>query len=115
MAQKVIPFVNEARPFQSMVTKLMNKLIGERDDSAQEVCHLLLNLKLSQGTRDFVTVDLRHPDQHSYLYRVEAGETRRGLSLFERYISQHLPEHRRRTGPSEFDDGTTSSRPAANL
>jgi ATP-dependent DNA helicase PIF1 len=88
MAEKIIPFVNEARPYQSMVTKLMNKLIGERDYSAQEVCHMLLNLKLSQGTRDFITVDLRHPDQHPYLYRVEAGETRRGLSLLEHYMQR---------------------------
>jgi ATP-dependent DNA helicase PIF1 len=75
MAEKIIPFVNNARPYQSMVTKLMNRLIGERDYSAQEVCHMLLNLKLSQSTRKFVTVDLRHPDQHSHLYRVDAGET----------------------------------------
>jgi ATP-dependent DNA helicase PIF1 len=34
MATRIIPFVNEARPYQSMVTKLMNKLIGGRDYSA---------------------------------------------------------------------------------
>jgi ATP-dependent DNA helicase PIF1 len=34
MAEKIIPFVNEAKPYQSMVTKLMNRLIGERDYSA---------------------------------------------------------------------------------
>jgi ATP-dependent DNA helicase PIF1 len=47
MATKIILFVNEKRPYQLMVTKLMNKLIGERDYSAQEVMHLLLNLELS--------------------------------------------------------------------
>jgi hypothetical protein len=50
LAQIVIPFVNEARPFQSMVTKLMNKLIGKRDYAAQEVCHLLLSLPLKQSS-----------------------------------------------------------------
>jgi hypothetical protein len=88
MATRVIPFVNETRPYQSMVTKLMNKLIGERDYSAQEVMHLLLNLELSQGSRAFISVDLRHPDQHSHLYRVDAGETRRGLSLLEHYMQR---------------------------
>jgi hypothetical protein len=62
MATRVIPFVNETRPYQSMVTKLMNKLIRERDYSAQEVMHLLLNLELSQGSRAFISVDLRHPN-----------------------------------------------------
>ncbi|CAE6994928.1 ATP-dependent DNA helicase PIF1 [Pyrenophora teres f. teres] len=33
MAQLIIPFVNESRPYQSIVTKLMNKLISERDYS----------------------------------------------------------------------------------
>jgi hypothetical protein len=86
VATRVIPFVNKTRPYQSMVTKLMNKLIGERDYSAQEVMHLLLNLELSQGSRAFISVDLRHPNQHFHLYRVDAGETRRGLSLLEHYM-----------------------------
>jgi ATP-dependent DNA helicase PIF1 len=88
MASKIIPFVNENRPYQSIVTKLMNKLIGERDYSAQEVMHLLLNLELSQGSRAFLSVDLRHPDEHSHLYRVDAGKTRRGLSVLEHYMQR---------------------------
>jgi ATP-dependent DNA helicase PIF1 len=47
IATRVILFVNETRPYQLIVTKLINKLIGERDYSAQEVMHLLLNLELS--------------------------------------------------------------------
>jgi hypothetical protein len=88
MATKVILFVNETRPYQSMVTKLMNKLIEERGYSAQEVMHLLLNLELSQGSRAFISVDFLHPDQHSRLYRVDAGETCRGLSLLEHYMQR---------------------------
>ena len=34
IATKVIPFVNETRLYQLIVTKLMNKLIRERDYSA---------------------------------------------------------------------------------
>jgi hypothetical protein len=34
MATRVIPFVNETQLYQLIVTKLMNKLIGERDYSA---------------------------------------------------------------------------------
>lgn len=76
MVQVALPFVNENWPYQSMVTKLMNKLIGERDYSAQEVSHMLLNLRLCHGSREFITVDLRLPHEHSHLYRVEEGETR---------------------------------------
>lgn len=46
MEQTIIPTVNEARSYQSMITKSMNRLIGERDYSAQEVYHMLLNLSL---------------------------------------------------------------------
>jgi ATP-dependent DNA helicase PIF1 len=52
LAGLILPYVNENRPFQSLVTKLMNKLVGERDYSAQEVCHMLLNLPLCDSSGD---------------------------------------------------------------
>ncbi|KAH7082829.1 hypothetical protein BKA63DRAFT_529794 [Paraphoma chrysanthemicola] len=60
LAGTLIPFVNERRLFQSLVTKLMNKLI---------------DLLLKESSRAF----------HSYLYRIDRDETRRGLSLLEKY------------------------------
>ena len=79
MAKNFIPFVNERRPFQSMVTKLMNKLIGDRDHSAQEVMHHLLWLQLCHSSCTFVAVDLRLEDQHSYMYNTDHdGQVRRG-------------------------------------
>jgi ATP-dependent DNA helicase PIF1 len=86
LAGTLIPFINEKRPFQSLVTKLMNKLIGDRDFSAQEVCHYLLNLPLQHSSRSFVSVDLRPEDKHSHLYQQGGdGEVRRGLSVIEKY------------------------------
>jgi ATP-dependent DNA helicase PIF1 len=85
LADHIIPFVNEQRPLQSFVTKLMNKLIGDRDYSAQEVCHELLDLPLKKCSRESVNVDLRPETEHSHLYRVEGEETRRGLSVLEKY------------------------------
>jgi len=36
-------------PMVSFVSKLMNKLISERDYSAQEIYHILLGLALQEG------------------------------------------------------------------
>jgi hypothetical protein len=94
LAQIVIPFVNEARPFQSMVTKLMNKLISERDYAAQEVCHLLLSLPLKQSSWTPIHVDMRPLAAQPSLVRVEDGEARRGLSILEHYMRR----------PEDFDD-----------
>ena len=41
---QVLPYANTRAPLLSFVLKLFNKLIGERDWSAQEVSHILLNL-----------------------------------------------------------------------
>jgi ATP-dependent DNA helicase PIF1 len=92
LAGTLIPFVNENRPFQSLVTKMMNKLIGDRDYSAQEVCHYLLDLPLKHATRAFISVDLRPEDQHSHLYRLERDETRRGLSVLEKYKERNAED-----------------------
>jgi hypothetical protein len=39
------------------VSKLLNKLIGERDWSAQEVSHILLGLLLQDSSCHVITVD----------------------------------------------------------
>jgi len=51
MTRQILPHVTSERPLLSFVSKMLNKLIGERDYSAQEVCHLLLNLPLQEGSR----------------------------------------------------------------
>ncbi|KAF5711868.1 ATP-dependent DNA helicase PIF1 [Fusarium mundagurra] len=64
IAKSVLPRVNSARGVVGFVAKFMNRLIAERDWSAQEIQHLLLNLDLTQGTRVVITVDCRHPRDH---------------------------------------------------
>lgn len=71
--RQLLPRVNSRNPLLSAVTKLMNRLIGERDWSAQEVCHLLLNLSLEQGSRSVVPVDLRPEDQQGQRYTFSYG------------------------------------------
>jgi len=41
-----------------MVQKLMINSVGERDYSAQETCHLLLQLPMFRSSRDFLILSL---------------------------------------------------------
>ncbi|KAK3366401.1 hypothetical protein B0H63DRAFT_456109 [Podospora didyma] len=47
----------------SLISKLMNKLITERDWPAMEVAHLILDLPLSECSHVFQAVDCRDPRQ----------------------------------------------------
>jgi hypothetical protein len=41
---QILPCINDRAPLLSFVSKMLNKLIGERDWLAQEVSHILLQL-----------------------------------------------------------------------
>ncbi|EAQ89410.1 hypothetical protein CHGG_06029 [Chaetomium globosum CBS 148.51] len=51
IAGAILPHVSDRNPMLSFVSRMMNKLIGERDYSAQETCHILLKLPLYQDSR----------------------------------------------------------------
>ncbi|KAF7137061.1 hypothetical protein CNMCM5793_006912 [Aspergillus hiratsukae] len=100
--KRLLPRVNHQNPLRSAMNNLLNQLIGGRDWSAQEVCHLLLDLPLQHGSRQVVDFDCRPGDEHRTRYffaeeREPAGDNqrsiRRGLSLLEKY--------KRRPGASE--------------
>lgn len=65
------PCINENRPVYSLVTKAMNKLVGERNWSAQEVCHHLLNLKLVNSSHVVQNVNCRPQNEQGILYAFE--------------------------------------------
>ena len=46
MAKAIVPWVHDKHPLLSYNGKMMNRLIGERDWSAQEVCHILFERPL---------------------------------------------------------------------
>ncbi len=52
----------------------MNKPVGERDWSAQEVSQLLLNLPLQQGSRQVLSVDCRKEEDQPQMVEVNADE-----------------------------------------
>jgi ATP-dependent DNA helicase PIF1 len=96
----------------SLVTKFMNRLIGERDISAQEACHLLLRLPLVDCSRTFTRLNLaeessrrvskRRTTDLSPLQRYAQRDVRfEDVSLFEiatQYYVQHGKYIRRKRG-----------------
>ena len=66
----ILPRITSRHPLLTAVTKLMNSLIAERDWSAQEVCHLLLDLPLQNSSREAVAIDCRHPDEQPQTYHL---------------------------------------------
>ena len=73
----------------------MNQLIGERDWPRQEVCHLLLDLSLQEGSREVKSIDVRPEEQQARAYRfVHDGRdegpagVRQGKSWLQKYREQ---------------------------
>jgi len=68
----------------------MNQLVGERDWSVQEICHLL-DIPLQQGSRPVISVDCRPEREQADAYGFSeegegaGGTLRKGLSSFEKY------------------------------
>jgi PIF1-like helicase len=67
------------------VSKLLNKLIGERDWSAQEVSHILLGLLLQDSSREVVTLDCRPKEVQNDAITVEDETVTAKRSPLQRY------------------------------
>ena len=87
LVKSILPHLNTTSPMLSLVSKMMNKLVGERDWSAQEVCHLLLNLPLQKGSRQVISLDCRVKAQQSVNLDInEDGEVQeKGKSFLQKY------------------------------
>ncbi|KAF4993680.1 hypothetical protein FDECE_13356 [Fusarium decemcellulare] len=91
IAKAVLPKVNANRGLVGFVAKFMNRLVVERDWSAQEVHRLLLGIDFQQGTRVVRTVDCRHPDNHwqADLLPAEGEEAvRLAKNSYQKYLSR---------------------------
>jgi hypothetical protein len=67
------------------VSKLLNKLVGERDWSAQEVSHILLGLPMQDSSRDVVTLDCRPEEVRNDMVTVEDETVTTKRSPLRRY------------------------------
>jgi hypothetical protein len=82
---QVLPYVNDRAPLLSFVSKLFNKLVGERDWSAQEVSHLLLQLPQQDSTRQVATLDCRPDEDQDHLITVDDESVQTKKSPLQRY------------------------------
>ncbi|KID81125.1 ATP-dependent DNA helicase PIF1 [Metarhizium guizhouense ARSEF 977] len=82
---QVLPYVNDRAPLLSFVSKMLNKLIGERDWSAQEVSHILLQLPVQNSSRTVVGLDCHPEEVQRDLIVLESGEVAAQRSPLRRY------------------------------
>ena len=88
LADQILPHTAHLQPLLSFSSRLMNKLIAERDYSAQEISHLLLNIPLQEGTRTVVTVDCRPLEQLARSYRVDE-DINETVGSYRKYLERN--------------------------
>jgi hypothetical protein len=64
---------------------MLNKVIAERDWSAQEVSHILLQLLVQNSSRVVVSLDCRPGDVQSNFIILESGQVSAKCSVLQRY------------------------------
>ena len=94
LARLTLPGVSHRQPLISFASKIMNKLISERDYSAQEIAHLLLNIPLQEGTRVVIPVDCRPLDLQSRLIRLNKTEMSNLINRYQKYLGRCQEIHR---------------------
>ncbi|EFY94197.1 ATP-dependent DNA helicase PIF1 [Metarhizium robertsii ARSEF 23] len=82
---QVLPYMNDRAPLLSFVSKMLNKLIGERDWSAQEISHILLQLPVQKSSRMLVGLDCRPDNVQRDLIVLESGEVTAQRLVLRRY------------------------------
>jgi ATP-dependent DNA helicase PIF1 len=82
---QVLPHINDQAPLLSFVSRMLNKLIRERDWSAQEVSHLLLQLPVQKSSGALVSLDCRPDDIQKDLITLESGEITTQRPVLQRY------------------------------
>ncbi|KAF4459409.1 ATP-dependent DNA helicase PIF1, partial [Fusarium albosuccineum] len=88
LADQVLPHTAHLQPLLSFSSRLMNKLIAERDYSAQEISHLLLNIPLQEGTRIVVVVDCRPLELQGRSYRVDE-DVNENVGSYRKYLERN--------------------------
>jgi ATP-dependent DNA helicase PIF1 len=69
----------------SFATKIVNRLIGERDWAAQEVSHLLFRIPLFSSSRQVINFDCRQEDDIGTIIDFEQEERTPGKTILQKY------------------------------
>ncbi|EXU94892.1 PIF1-like helicase [Metarhizium robertsii] len=110
LADQVLPHTAHFQPLLSFSSRLMNKLIAERDYSAQEISHLLLNIPLQEGTRGCYKKYLERNDQHEeisyleYLQSYNLKTWRRLATNAKKRVLSYFPRYRSMEASPQFND-----------
>jgi hypothetical protein len=81
----ILPYTNERVPLLSLVLKMLNKLIRERDWSAQEVSHNLLQLPVQVSSQSVVILDCWPERAQDNLIVLEGGDVKMQRLPMKRY------------------------------
>lgn len=81
--QIVVNSLKEGSYSVTTVRKLLINSIGEHDYSAQETCHLLLQLPMFKASRDFVVLSL---DGSHLIENVQDGQIATAPSILDHYV-----------------------------
>ena len=73
MQAQILPYVNSQAPLLSFVSKMLNKVIAERDWLAQKISHILLQLPVKGSSRAVVGLDCCSEDAQSNFIVLESG------------------------------------------
>ncbi|KAJ6437024.1 hypothetical protein O9K51_10321 [Purpureocillium lavendulum] len=90
LGRQILPYVSHQIPLLSFASRLMNKLLAERDFSGQEICHVLLNCELQDGTRVVRAVDCRTYEQQGRSLRLQGDhdDDAEVVGIYEKYLSR---------------------------
>jgi hypothetical protein len=83
--RQTLPRANSRAPLLSLPSKLLNKLIGERDWSAQEVSHILHGFPLHEGSCQAMTLDCRPEKDQAEQLIIEGEDIRKGQLVLQKY------------------------------
>ncbi|KAI8396624.1 hypothetical protein FOFC_21172 [Fusarium oxysporum] len=110
MGRQILPYVSHQNPLLSFASRLMNKLLTERDFSGQEICHVLLNCELQEGTRVIRAVDCRPYEQQGRSLRLQGDhDDAEVVGIYEKYLSRP-PLHEELTYLDFLANWNTSNR-----
>ena len=82
---QVLPNVSSRNPVLSFTSKMLNKLVGERDWSAQEICHIILGKGLYHSSRKVITFDCRPEKEQRHVVELGDNEVQERKSNVQRY------------------------------
>ena len=88
---KIVRNLKDDNTSLKAVQKLLINSVGERDYSAQETCHLLLQLPMFKASWDFIVLSL--DGSCAVQEQLDKGQPATALSIIDHYIARPATPH----------------------